>query len=149
MKTYKNLYETLCSTENLHLAYSKAKQGKSKKSSVIEFDKDIATNLLKLQEELLSFTYQPKPLKRFIVRDPKTRTIHASTFRDRIVHHMLVNILEPIFEKIFIYDSYASRKDKGAHVAIARFDKFKLKVSQNGLILRGGGVAKIKFKDIV
>lgn len=73
------------------------------------------------------------------MRDPKTRTIHASKFRDRVIHHALVNVLEPIFEKIFIYDSYASRKNKGAHVAIKRFDEFKRKVSQNGLVIRGAG----------
>ena len=145
MKTYKNLYNKLCTTENLNLAYEKARKGKSQKDSVIEFDKNIKENLEQLQKELINFTYQPKPLKKFIVRDPKTRTIHASAFRDRIVHHMLVNILEPIFEKIFIYDSFASRKDKGTHLAIARFDKFKRKVSLNGCAAQGGA-QKTQFK---
>jgi len=138
MKTHKNLYKQLCSIENLELAYENAKKGKSKKQAVIEFDKNKEENLIELHKELVNLTYQPRSLKRFIVRDPKTRTIHASAFRDRIVHHMLVNILEPIFEKIFIYDSYASRKDKGTHIAIARFDEFKRKVSQNGTIMGGG-----------
>ncbi len=142
MKTHKNLYNKLCSLENLNLAYEKARKGKSQKESVIEFDKNVKENLEQLQKELVNLNYQPKPLKRFVVRDPKTRTIHASAFRDRIVHHMIVNILEPIFEKIFIFDSYASRKDKGAHVAITRFDEFKRKVSLNGAAVRGGGTQK-------
>ncbi len=137
MKTYKNLYTKLCSTENIIEAYEKARKGKAKKLAVLEFEEKTLENLQTLQKELINLTYEPKPLKRFIVRDPKTRTIHASAFRDRIVHHVLVNILEPIFEKIFIHDSYASRKDKGAHIAITRFDKFKRKVSQNGLVVRG------------
>ena len=140
MKTYRKLYKKLCSYENLHLAYSKACKGKSKKESVQLFDKDVEGNLKQLEKELQTFTYNPKPLKRFIVRDPKTRAIHASAFRDRIVHHALINLLEPIFEKIFIYDSFASRKGKGTHPALQRFDEFKRKVSQNGLsVLRGGG----------
>ena len=148
MKTHKNLYKQLCSIENLELAYENAKKGKSKKQAVIEFDKNKEENLIELHKELVNLTYQPRSLKRFIVRDPKTRTIHASAFRDRIVHHMLVNILEPIFEKIFIYDSYASRKDKGTHIAIARFDEFKRKVSQNGTIM-GGGVSKNQVQGYV
>ena len=136
MKTYKNLYKKLCSTESLVSAYTKAKRGKAKKQAFIEFDKNAEQNLKQLQEELINMTYNTRSLKRFIVRDPKTRTIHASAFRDRIVHHMLVNILEPIFERIFIYDSYASRRDKGTHLAIERFDAFKRKISRNGRLVR-------------
>jgi len=135
MKRHKSLYSKLCSDENLFLAYSRARRGKSRKQSVIEFDKNIEENLQELKEELVSLSYEPKNLKRFIVRDPKTRVIHASAFRDRIVHHAIVNLLEPIYEKIFICDSYASRKNKGTHTAIGRLDKFKQQVSQNGLIV--------------
>jgi retron-type reverse transcriptase len=74
-------------------------------------------------------------LHKFVVRDPKTRTIHSSAFRDRVVYHALVNILEPIFEKIFIHHSYASRIDKGTHNAVKTFDKFKRKVSKNGQLI--------------
>src|SRR3989344_247289 len=135
MKTHKSLYQKLCSMENIKLAYEKAKKGKSKKKSIVEFDKNVEKNLKELQNELIDMTYKPLPLKRFIVRDPKTRVIHASIFRDRIVHHVLINLLEPIFEKIFIYDSYASRKGKGTHLALARFDLFKRKVSRNGRVI--------------
>ena len=110
MKTYKNLYKKLCSTESLVSAYTKAKRGKAKKQAFIEFDKNAEQNLKQLQEELINMTYNTRSLKRFIVRDPKTRTIHASAFRDRIVHHILVNILEPMFERKFISDSYASKR---------------------------------------
>ncbi|MDI6737195.1 MAG: reverse transcriptase/maturase family protein [Nanoarchaeota archaeon] len=73
----------------------------------------------------------------FILRDPKTRKISVSNFRDRVVHHAICNILEPIFENHFIYDSYANRKGKGNLKAIERFDYFKRKVSCNGRKLRG------------
>jgi retron-type reverse transcriptase len=77
-------------------------------------------------------TYEAKPLKQFTIRDPKPRIISASDFRDRVVHHALCNIIEPIFEKSFIHDSYANRKGKGTHAALKRFDLFKRKVSRNG-----------------
>ena len=138
MKTYNNLYKKLCSEENIFLAYRKARKRKSKKKSVLEFEKNLDYELKKLREELLSKTYEPKPLKRFIVRDPKTRTIHASAFRDRIVHHLIINLIGCIFEKIFIYDSFASRIDKGTHSAIKRFDYFKMRVSRNGELVKNG-----------
>ena len=136
MKTYKKLYADLCSLENLELAFRKARKRKSKKPYVIEFEKNLQQELKDLKYELESLTYKPRPLKRFIVRDPKTRTIHSSAFRDRVVYHALVNILEPIFEKTFIHDSYASRINKGTHNAITRFDKFKREVSNNGMLVK-------------
>ena len=133
-KTYNNLYSQIASLENLFLAYKKARKGKSKKNYVIEFEENLIENLLKLQEELRNQTYQPKPLKTFILRDPKTRVISKSNFRDRIVHHALIRIIEPIFDKSFIYDSCANRIGKGNLFALRRFDLFKRKVSRNGKI---------------
>ena len=94
-------------------------------------------NLGKLRQELESLTYEPRPLKTFVIRDPKTRVISASAFHDRVVHHALCNIIEPIFDKTFIYDSYVNRKGKGTHAAIKRFDEFKRKVSCNGRLVNG------------
>lgn len=117
---------------NLFIAWRKARKGKIKKHYVKIFEEDIIGNLLKLQIELKEQTYNPKFLKTFILRDPKTRKISKSDFRDRIVHHALVEILEPLFNKIFIYDSYANRKNKGTLKAIKRFYFFIRKVSRNG-----------------
>jgi len=136
MKTYKKLYQKVCSIENLHLAFEKAKKGKTSKPYVIKFEENLDEELQTLQKELESLTYKPHGLTRFIIRDPKTRTIHASHFRDRVVYHALVNILEPIFEKIFIYDSYASRINKGTHNAIKRFDEFQRKTTSNGKLVK-------------
>ena len=134
MKTYKNLYKDLVSKENFSLAYKKARKGKTKKTYVKDFNKNVSKNLVALRAELIFHSYRPRPLETFIVRDPKTRTISKSDFRDRIVHHALVNILEPIFNPTFICDSYANRKGKGSLAALERFDKFKRKVSRNGKI---------------
>jgi len=130
------LWQELCSYGNLFLAYKKARKHKTLRHYVIEFEEDLKENLLLLQSELLLHCYKPKPLVNFIVRDPKTRKISKSDFRDRVVHHALCNIIEPIFEKTFIYDSYANRKDKGTLKALQRFDYFKRKVSRNNTLKR-------------
>ena len=132
MKTYKNLYRQVCSIKNLYLAFKKARKQKTQKNYVMDFEKDLANNMARLRHELKSFAYRPKPLKRFSIMDPKSRIIHVSDFRDRIVHHALVNIIGPILEKRFIYDSYAGRIGKGTSGAVFRFDVFKRKVSKNG-----------------
>ena len=91
-------------------------------------------NILALHYELKYQTYHPRPLESFIVRDPKTRKIHKSDFRDRIVHHAIVNVLEPIYEPIFIFDSFANRVGKGNLKAIKRLNYFIRKVSRNGAV---------------
>jgi hypothetical protein len=129
MKRYGNLYPRICSYENLELAFRRARKGKTKKDYVIEFEMDLGENLKKLKEELENFTYSPAPMETFVVCDPKTRVISASHFRDRVVHHALINVVGPIFEKSFIHDSFANQKGKGTHSAIRRFERFMRKVS--------------------
>jgi RNA-directed DNA polymerase len=131
MKTYKNVYQELCSWENIYSAFMKAQKGKSKKQDVISFRENIIGNITTLQRELTEGTYKPRPLSTFVIRDPKTRVIRKSAFRDRIVHHAICNIIEPIFERTFIYDSFANRKGKGSSNALKRFDIFKRKTTKN------------------
>ncbi len=131
MKTLSPNYSKIISVGNLYLAWKKAKKGKTKRPCVIEFNKSLVKNILNLNRELETLTYSPKPLVTFILRDPKTRIISKSAFKDRIVHHAIVNIIEPIFDKSFIYDSCANRINKGGIFAIKRFDKFKRKVGRN------------------
>jgi len=80
-----------------------------------------------LQDELIEKTYLPGPYKEFHISEPKLRLISAAPYRDRVVHHALCNIIEPIFDKTFIHDSYACRKGKGTHRAIDRFQLFARK----------------------
>ena len=144
MKTYKNIYGDLCSQENILLAFKKARKGKTKMLYVKRYEENLKKNLLALREELLLQTYKPSPLKKCIIRDPKTRTIYKSIFKDRIVHHVIINVLKPIFEPIFICDTYASIKNRGYHKALARFDYFKRKVSKNNT--RNCYVLKVDIK---
>ena len=119
------MYESLCSYKNLLLAFKKARMHKTKIDYVIKFQRNLKENLEKLKTELVSCIYQPKPLKTFILKTPKTRKISKSRFRDRIIHHALINIIAYGFEKDFIYDSFANQIGKGTLKAIERFNYFK------------------------
>jgi RNA-directed DNA polymerase len=124
MKTYKNLYPQICEFENLFLAFRAAAKGKRGKPEVAAFERELEPNLFRLQEELLAQTYEPGPYTHFPIRDPKPRIISAAPFRDRVVHHALVRLIEPIFEARFIHDSYACRVGKGTHRALDRCQAF-------------------------
>ncbi|MBU3924173.1 MAG: hypothetical protein KJ592_04605 [Nanoarchaeota archaeon] len=126
-----DIYHKIYEWRNLVLAFEKARKGKTKKDYVIEFQENTIDNLEQLQFELMSMSYKPKSLETFILRDPKTRKISKSDFRDRIIHHALCNIIEPIFQKVFIHDSCANQKGKGNLFAIKRFNLFKRKVTNN------------------
>ena len=125
------LYLEVISLKNLILAYKKAKKGKTKKDYVRKFEENLAYNLKLLHDELKNQIYSPKSLETFILRDPKTRKISKADFRDRIVHHALVQIIGPIFDKTFIHDSCANRKGKGNLFALKQFELFQRKVTNN------------------
>lgn len=124
MKTWKNLFKHLTSFQNLLAAFERAAYGKRGKAGVGLFEYHLEDNLVRLQEELCSKTYRPGGYRAFPIFDPKPRLISAAPFRDRIVHHALCNVIEPLFDQTFIYDSYANRKDKGTHAAIRRAHSF-------------------------
>ena len=124
MKRHRNLYKEVYNMDNLRQAYKKARRHKGKKFYVLEFEEHLEENLMQLQKELKEETWQPEPYKVFTTFDPKQRLIHAPRFRDRIVQHALVSVIEPIYYPIFIHDSYASLKHKGTHIAIDRLTQF-------------------------
>jgi RNA-directed DNA polymerase len=105
---------------NLLLAYRKASKGKRGKSSAAGFEHQLADHLLQLQHELTQQTYRPGDYVHFMIHDPKHRKISAAPFRDRVVHHALCNVIEPLFERQFVADSYANRVNKGTHRAVDR-----------------------------
>ncbi len=118
------MYVRLCSWDNLLLAYRKAGKGKRGQPSVAAFEHRLEDNLLQLQAELLEQRYRPGPYTSFTIHEPKRRLISAAPFRDRVVHHALCNLIEPIFERSFIFDSYANRIGKGTHRALDRCQQF-------------------------
>ncbi len=127
MKTFKNLYGQICSFDNLLLAAKKAQKGKRYKNSVARFNIDLEKELVQLRRELIDQTYCPGKYHHFTVYESKKRLISAAPYRDRVVHHALCNIIEPLFDNTFIYDSYACRKGKGTHKAVERFTEFARK----------------------
>jgi retron-type reverse transcriptase len=124
VKRHGNLWEGMISFENLLLAAHSAARRKRFKPAVARFFFDLERQLLRLRKELAGKTYRPGPYRTFTIYEGKTRQISAAPFRDRVVHHALTGILEPIFERSFIFDSYACRKGKGTHAAVDRCQRF-------------------------
>jgi hypothetical protein len=98
-RTFKGLYPKIYDWDNLWLAWRKARRGgKRKWPSVAAFEVDLEQNLWALHEELREKTYRPGPYRRFSILEPKPRRISAAPFRDRVVHHALMNVTWPIFD---------------------------------------------------
>ena len=127
MKRYGYLFEHIVSFENLLIAARKAFRGKKHRADVSEFYFYMEKELLKLQEELTLGTYCLQPYYTFNIYEPKERKICASSFRDRVVHHAICNVIGPVFEKSLIFDTYACRNNKGTHRAVARVRAFARK----------------------
>jgi retron-type reverse transcriptase len=124
MKRYGKLWSNLVSFENLLRAAEKACRGKRLRPAVARFNFELERELWTLHEELVTRTYRPGAYRTFYIYEPKKRQISAAPYRDRVVHHALVNVLEPIFERTFIYDSYACRRCKGTHAAVTRCQQY-------------------------
>ncbi|MDD2365125.1 MAG: hypothetical protein PHN84_03075 [Desulfuromonadaceae bacterium] len=102
--------------------------------NALRLEARVETNIYELAEELADGSYKPTRSIRFAVERPKLREIVAADFRDRVVHHYLVERLEKIHEPIFIHDSYACRTGKGVHAALQRVRDFMRKGTKNGTI---------------
>lgn len=120
MRRRGNLWNEIVSFESLLGAAHAAARGKRFKPSAARFLFDLEHHLIRLQEELATGSYRPGPYRSFTIHEGKARQISAAPFRDRVVHHALTGALEPMFDRSFICDSYACRKGKGTHAAVAR-----------------------------
>lgn len=120
MKRYGDLWSQFISWENLCLAARKARRGKRRRPVVVRFEFDREAELFKLQRELAAGCYQPGPFTTHWIRRPKLRLISAAPYRDRVVHHALMKVLEPILDRHFHPDSFACRRGKGTHAAATR-----------------------------
>jgi len=120
MKRHGNLFETIAAFDNLELAYRKAVRGKRYRPAELKFYANLEESLIQIQNELIWGSYEPKPYRTFTVYEPKERVIYAAAFRDRVVHHAIMNVIEPIWEGVFIADSYACRSEKGTHAGVER-----------------------------
>jgi len=128
MKSYDGLWNKFITYNNLYLAYKNARKVNPNSSVVLNFSFNLETNLLRIQNELITGHYEVSKYNIFTIYEPKERIIKSLPFKDRIVQHALINIIEPIFEKVFIYNSFACRKKKGINLA---FKKLKKLVQSN------------------
>lgn len=120
----RSLFDELTGWENLYRAARKTRLGKRRHADAAGFELERERELLGLQEELRSRTYRPGKYRAFYVREPKRRLISAAPYRDRVVHHALINVIGARFDKNFIDDSYANRVGKGTHRAVDRAQEF-------------------------
>ena len=133
MKKFDLVYEEIISVENLLEAWREFLRGKRSKRDVQEFGFRLMDNILTLHEGLVNQTYTHGGYKAFNISDPKPRNIHKASVKDRLLHHAIYRKLYPLFDKIFIADSFSCRKGKGTHKAVSRFRSFGHKVSQNNM----------------
>jgi len=123
-KTISGLWPSITQFDNIYRAYLEARRSKRYRPDVLRFSESLEDNLFALQAAMIEKTWTPGPQREFIVREPKLRAIQAPPFADRVVHHALVRVIEPIFEAKFIADSFACRTGKGTQAAVARVQHF-------------------------
>ncbi len=121
MKRLTNAWQQVVSFDNLYMAYKKARKAKQSRPEVAAFGFDLERQLLELQEQLKNRSYKPGSYRQFEIYDRKARLISAAPFRDRVVHHALMNVLEPYMDKRMYSHSYACRQGKGVHCAVRQY----------------------------
>lgn len=115
------LWPQVVNFQNLFGAYRKARMGKRGRSAVAVFGLDLERELLSLQRELQDGNYRPGAYRLFTIYERKPRIIAAAPFRDRVVHHAIMNVIEPPLDRTFIADSFACRQGKGVPSAVDRY----------------------------
>lgn len=127
MKRHNKLFPQLVDFTHLYRAYKRALRGSGNTRESQEFSFHLESRLLALSEKLKNGSYQPSAFRYFHIFEPKKRKISVAPFRDRVVHHAVVGLLEPLFDPTFIFHSYATRKGKGTHRAIEKAQQFLCK----------------------
>ncbi len=117
--------------QKLYQAYLDCRKRKRKTINALKFEWNLERNLFQLQKELATKIYRPGRSICFVVTDPSPREIFAASFRDRVIHHLLINEIERMGERIFIFDSFSCRKNKGTHLSVKRLKGFIGKVTEN------------------
>lgn len=120
MKRSGYLMERIADPDNLRLAYWKARRGKDTRPDVGSYRRCLSVNLHRLRDELLSGEIDAGHYRYFRIYDPKERIICAASFPERVLHHAVMNVCHPIFERFQIHDSYATRPGKGQYAALDR-----------------------------
>jgi len=122
-RTHGGLWLDIVDWSNLLCAYYEARRGKRYNPEVLRFEEHLEENITNIQNHLIWHTWQPGPWREFWVYDPKSRLIQAPQFEDRVVHHALVDVVGPLFERKMVKDSCACRRDKGTHYAVTQVQR--------------------------
>lgn len=121
MKRVGNIYEKIISFENLQLADEKARKGKLNSYGVKTHDKNRVENIRRLHQQLTAKTFKTSEYDTFTIFEPKERLIfRLPYYPDRIVHHAIMNILEPLWVSVFTSDSFSCIKGRGIHGAMRK-----------------------------
>ncbi|MCD6311256.1 MAG: hypothetical protein J7M11_02240 [Elusimicrobia bacterium] len=121
----------LFSFSNIYRCYLRCRKKKRSTANALRFETRLEDSICELEDELKTETYQPARSVCFVAKKPKLREIFAADFKDRIVHHILVDYLEKILEPKFIFDSWACLKKKGNLAAVRRLQKFTRSITSN------------------
>lgn len=124
MRRAGDLFEEVCSFDNLLLAARKAQAGKRYRPDVLLFNLRLEDSLHRLARELREETYRPEEHRHFLIHEPKERWISAAPYRDRVAHHAVCNVIEPFLDRRLIFDCWANRRGKGSHRAVLRYQRF-------------------------
>ena len=130
-KVFDVKFDDVVSVENLLAAWEEFIVGKRKKPDVQKFKEDLLVNIQSLHDDCISHRYEHGLYYHFVVKDPKRRDIHKALVRDRLLHHAIHRKLYPLFDQVFISDSFSCRVGKGTHEAMDRFRGLYHHVSQN------------------
>jgi retron-type reverse transcriptase len=125
VKRHPDLFGGIADFGALMAAAKRAVSGKRSKPGPAAFMANLETEVLRLERQLLAGTWKPGRYVEIELFEPKHRIVSAAPFRDRVVHHALCAVVEPLFERGFIFDSYANRTGKGTHRAIARYEQYR------------------------
>lgn len=125
-----DIFNEIISLDNIFAAWKEFRAGKRNRPDVQVFERNLEDNIF-FHQEFLDGSFIHAPYRKFHIFDPKHRIIHKATVRDRLVHHAVYRVLNPLFERSFIFDSYSCREGKGTHAAVQRLSEFARKVSKN------------------
>lgn len=122
---------TIFTFEKIYKAYIDCRKTKRKTINALKFEYNLERNIFQLKKELETRVYEPGRSICFVVKNPSPREIFAASFKDRVVHHILIKEIEKIGEKLFIFDTFSCRKNKGTHLAVGRLKSFIKKATEN------------------
>ena len=145
MKRTKNIYDKICTFDNIKLAYNYAKRGKQHRRDVVIFSSNLEENLLDIQSDLMNLTYEIGKYRTFFVNDPKKRLVMALPFRDRVVQWAIYLQVNPILDRRYINTSYACRIGGGMQRAAKQLQRY-MRVQQGKCFVLKMDVSKYFYR---